>query len=93
MTSALPSGINASVSGDSWVDFIFVDFIEDDVIELLNELQGEIVYSSSKTIDESKVMSDEILSSSSSDEVGGVGTYGDYLATEVLGVYAQVAWN
>lgn len=49
---------------------MFLDFIQADVIQILNELQTEKTYTDD-----------------------AVASYSNLLTNEVLGVYAQQAWN
>jgi len=59
-----------NVSDDSPIDLVFIDFIESQLLELLNSLQSGKVYT---TADVQK--------------------YSPFLANQVLGVYAEMAWN
>ncbi|KAK0218159.1 Metallo-dependent phosphatase-like protein [Armillaria fumosa] len=58
------------VSNDTLIDFVFVDFVVDQVVETLNIVQSDKEYTS-----------------------GDVGTYSTLETSEVLGIYAQSAWN
>lgn len=58
------------VSPDTPIDLIFVDFIEKQLVGILNRLQTDKAYASSDVQEYSKI-----------------------LTNEVLGVYAQAAWN
>lgn len=58
------------VPDDTPIDLVFVDFIESQLLGILNGLQTEKVY----TEDD-------------------VSLYTPVLASEVLGIYAQAAWN
>ncbi|KAK0189116.1 Metallo-dependent phosphatase-like protein [Armillaria mellea] len=58
------------VSNDTLIDFIFVDFVVDQVVETLNIVQSDKGYTSSD-----------------------VATYSTLETNEVLGMYAQFAWN
>lgn len=58
------------VSDDTPVDFVFVDFIESDVIKFINTVQ------TAKTFGTADVQS-----------------YSPFLASQLLGLYAQQAWN
>ncbi|KDQ28380.1 hypothetical protein PLEOSDRAFT_1105040 [Pleurotus ostreatus PC15] len=58
------------ISPDSPIDLIFVDFIEKQLVGILNRLQTDRAYASSDVQEYSKI-----------------------LTNEVLGVYAQGAWN
>ncbi|KAG6891175.1 hypothetical protein C0992_009790 [Termitomyces sp. T32_za158] len=58
------------VSDDTPIDLVFVDFIESQLIQILNTLQNDKVYTTA----------DAVL-------------YTPVLANEVLGIYAQSAWN
>ncbi|KAK0457767.1 Metallo-dependent phosphatase-like protein [Desarmillaria tabescens] len=62
--------IPPDVSNDTLIDFVFVDFVVDQVVETLNIVQSDKEYTS-----------------------GDVETYSTLLTDEVLGVYAQFAWN
>ncbi|KAF8211957.1 Metallo-dependent phosphatase-like protein [Mycena galopus ATCC 62051] len=66
IASAAPTGL----ADDAPVDLVFVDFIETQLIGIVNGLQTQKVYT---TVD--------------------VSLYTEVLATEVLGIYAQQAWN
>ncbi|KAJ7685395.1 Metallo-dependent phosphatase-like protein [Mycena polygramma] len=59
-----------AVADDTPIDLVFVDFIEAQLIGILNSLQTDKVYTTSD-----------------------VSLYTEVLATEVLGIYAQQAWN
>ncbi|KAJ7728959.1 Metallo-dependent phosphatase-like protein [Mycena maculata] len=65
IASALPN-----VADDAPIDLVFVDFIEDQLLEVLNSVQTVKNYTSAD-----------------------VASYTDVLSSEVLGVYAQEAWN
>jgi hypothetical protein len=58
------------VEDDAEIDLVFLDYIEDDVLEILNEVQSEKVYTTGDLI-----------------------SYSELYTNEVLGVYAQQAWN
>ncbi len=58
------------VSNDTLIDFVFVDFVVDQVVETLNIVQSDRKYTS-----------------------GDVATYSTLETSEVLGIYAQFAWN
>ncbi|PBK99157.1 hypothetical protein ARMGADRAFT_1007757 [Armillaria gallica] len=58
------------VSNDTLIDFVFVDFVVDQVVETLNTVQSDREYTS-----------------------GDVATYSTLEISEVLGIYAQFAWN
>ncbi|KAF7311518.1 Metallophos domain-containing protein [Mycena kentingensis (nom. inval.)] len=58
------------VSDDTLVDLVFVDFIETQLLEILNSVQSDKAYTTAD-----------------------VAKYTDVLATEMLGMYAQHAWN
>lgn len=58
------------VADDAPIDLVFVDFIESDIITILNSVQTAEVYTTAD-----------------------VALYTDVLVSEVLGVYAQQAWN
>ena len=62
-----PEGVT---SDDSELDLVFLDYIQEDVLEILNEVQSETTYTDAD-----------------------VASYSDLLTNEVLGVYAQQAWN
>ncbi|KAF8911569.1 Metallo-dependent phosphatase-like protein [Gymnopilus junonius] len=59
-----------TVSDDTQVDLVFVDFIESQLLEILNAVQSQTTYTSSN-----------------------VQSYSPFLASELLGLYAQIAWN
>ncbi|KAF4563090.1 hypothetical protein EYR40_007191 [Pleurotus pulmonarius] len=59
-----------AVSPDTPIDLIFVDFIEKQLVGILNRLQTDKAYAASDVQEYSKI-----------------------LTNEVLGVYAQAAWN
>ncbi|KAJ7172261.1 Metallo-dependent phosphatase-like protein [Mycena filopes] len=59
-----------AVADDAPIDLVFVDFIESQLISILNSVQKDKTYTTA-----------DVLS------------YTDVLATEVLGIYAQQAWN
>ncbi|KAL4249233.1 Calcineurin-like phosphoesterase domain-containing protein [Abortiporus biennis] len=59
-----------NVTDDTPIDLVFVDFIEDQLIEILNSVQSDKVFSS---VD--------------------VQSYTDVLGNQVLGLFAQHAWN
>ncbi|KAK0189115.1 Metallo-dependent phosphatase-like protein [Armillaria mellea] len=58
------------VSNDTLIDFVFVDFVVDQVVETLNIVQSDKEYTSSD-----------------------VATYSTLEISDVLGMYAQFAWN
>ncbi|KAK0457759.1 Metallo-dependent phosphatase-like protein [Desarmillaria tabescens] len=58
------------VSNDTLIDFVFVDFVVDQVVETLNIVQSNKEFTS-----------------------GDVGKYSTLETSEVLGIYAQFAWN
>ncbi|KAK0488716.1 Metallo-dependent phosphatase-like protein [Armillaria novae-zelandiae] len=58
------------VSNDTLIDFVFVDFVVDQVVETLNIVQSAKEYTS-----------------------GDVGTYSTLGSSNILGIYAQFAWN
>ncbi|KAJ7632877.1 Metallo-dependent phosphatase-like protein [Roridomyces roridus] len=58
------------VTDDAPIDLVFVDFIESQLIQILNQVQSEKVFTTED-----------------------VGTYTPVLATEILGIFAQQAWN
>lgn len=58
------------VSDDTLVDLVFVDFIEAQLIGILNQVQSTQTFTT-----------------------GDVKTYSPILTNEILGVYAQEAWN
>ncbi|KAK0434597.1 Metallo-dependent phosphatase-like protein [Armillaria borealis] len=58
------------VSNDTLIDFVFVDFVVDQLVETLNIVQSDKEYTS-----------------------GDVATYSTLETSEVLGIYAQFAWN
>ncbi|KAK0202998.1 Metallo-dependent phosphatase-like protein [Desarmillaria ectypa] len=62
--------IPPDVSKDTLIDFVFVDFVVDQVVETLNIVQSDKEYTS-----------------------GDVETYSTLQTNEVLGIYAQFAWN
>ncbi|PBK99158.1 hypothetical protein ARMGADRAFT_492064 [Armillaria gallica] len=62
--------IPPDVSNDTLIDFVFVDFVVDQVVETLNIVQSDKEYTS-----------------------GDVGTYSTVQTNEVMGIYAQFAWN
>ncbi|KAG7444361.1 uncharacterized protein BT62DRAFT_1029301 [Guyanagaster necrorhizus] len=64
------ASIPPDVSNDTLIDFVFVDFVVDQVVETLNIVQSDKEYVS-----------------------GDVGTYSTLETSEVLGIYAQFAWN
>jgi hypothetical protein len=63
--SALPA-----VAEDAPIDLVFVDFIETQLLGILNQVQSAVKYSTAD-----------------------VKTYSPVLANEVLGLYAEKAWN
>ncbi|KAK0238635.1 Metallo-dependent phosphatase-like protein [Armillaria nabsnona] len=62
--------IPPDVSNDTLIDFVFVDYVADQVVETLNIVQSDKEYTSSD-----------------------VGTYSTVQTNEVMGIYAQFAWN
>ncbi|KAK0189114.1 Metallo-dependent phosphatase-like protein [Armillaria mellea] len=62
--------IPPDVSNDTLIDFVFVDYVADQVVETLNIVQSDKEYTS-----------------------GDVGTYSTVQTDEVMGIYAQFAWN
>ena len=64
------ASVAPTVSDDTPIDLVFVDFIEDQLLGILNTVQ------TTKKYTEADVQS-----------------YTPVLATEVLGLYAQQAWN
>ncbi|SJL03469.1 related to 5^ nucleotidase [Armillaria ostoyae] len=62
--------IPPDVSNDTLIDFVFVDYVGDQVVETLNIVQSDKEYTS-----------------------GDVGTYSTVQTNEVMGIYAQHAWN
>ncbi|KAJ3737648.1 Metallo-dependent phosphatase-like protein [Lentinula guzmanii] len=59
-----------SASNDTLIDFVFVDFIQEQLLEILNEVQNTTTYTDSD-----------------------VESYTDVLSNQLLGLYAQHAWN
>jgi len=59
-----------AVSDDTPVDLVFVDFIESQLLGILNSVQSQTTYTTSD-----------------------VQSYSPFLASQLLGLYAQVAWN
>jgi len=59
-----------AVSDDTQIDLVFVDFIEKQLLGLVNSLQSSKNYTAAD-----------------------VQPYSPYLMNQVLGVYAQQAWN
>ncbi|PPQ79916.1 hypothetical protein CVT26_004176 [Gymnopilus dilepis] len=59
-----------TVSADTPIDLVFVDFIESQLLGILNSVQSEKKYTESD-----------------------VQSYSPFLASELLGLYAQVVWN
>ncbi len=59
-----------NVSNDTLIDFVFVDFIEAQLLETLNTVQTDKVYQTSD-----------------------VSTYSAVELNEIMGLYAQYAWN
>ncbi|KAK0497261.1 Metallo-dependent phosphatase-like protein [Armillaria luteobubalina] len=62
--------IPPDVSNDTLIDFVFVDYVVDQVVETLNIVQSDKEYTSDD-----------------------VGTYSTVQTNEVMGIYAQYAWN
>ncbi|KAK0218158.1 Metallo-dependent phosphatase-like protein [Armillaria fumosa] len=62
--------IPPDVSNDTLIDFVFVDYVVDQVVETLNIVQSDKEYTSDD-----------------------VGTYSLVQTNEVMGIYAQHAWN
>ncbi|KAK0488718.1 Metallo-dependent phosphatase-like protein [Armillaria novae-zelandiae] len=62
--------IPPDVSNDTLIDFVFVDYVVDQVVETLNIVQSDKEYTSDD-----------------------VGTYSTVQTNEVMGIYAQHAWN
>lgn len=58
------------ISDDTLIDFVFVDFIDDQIVETLNSISGEEKFS-----------------------VDDLASYTPVLTNELLGFYAQLAWN
>lgn len=58
------------MTADTPIDFVFVDFIQSQLLEILNGAQKDKVYTTAD-----------------------VSSYSPTLANEVLGLYAQAAWN
>ncbi|KAL1672005.1 Metallo-dependent phosphatase-like protein [Schizophyllum commune] len=58
------------ISDDTLIDFVFVDFIDDQIVETLNSITGEEKFS-----------------------VDDLASYSPVLTNELLGFYAQLAWN
>lgn len=58
------------MTDDTEIDLVFVDFIEDELLGILNEVQTERNFTG-----------------------GDVLSYTPVLANQVLGLYAEAAWN
>jgi hypothetical protein len=59
-----------AVADNAPIDLVFVDFIESQLLTLLNQVQTTKTYAAAD-----------------------VQTYSPYLSNQVLGIYAQLAWN
>lgn len=70
MPDYIQSDAPSNVTDDTTIDFVFIDFIEDDVLDVLNEAQSDVTYTSDD-----------------------VQEYSPLLTNEVLGIFAQEAWN
>lgn len=70
MPDYIQSDAPSKFTDDTTIDFVFIDFIEDDVLDVLNEAQSDVTYTSDD-----------------------VQEYSPLLTNEVLGIFAQEAWN
>lgn len=62
--------ITPNTTNSTTVDLVFIDFIKDEVLEALNEVQEVVEYTKAD-----------------------VQAYSPLMTNEVLGVFAQLAWN
>jgi hypothetical protein len=81
------SSTPASVSDDTPIDLVFVDYIEPRVLKILNSLQTSTNYTVS--VPGQLPLTRSLHQCQSSD----VASYSPFRVDEVLGLYAQAKWN
>ncbi|TFY58874.1 hypothetical protein EVJ58_g6139 [Rhodofomes roseus] len=55
------SSDSPSVSNDTLIDFVFINFIEDDVLEILNSVQSDTKYTDSDVLSYSPILASAVL--------------------------------